>query len=134
MNYFAFILLEVHWAYWMGKLMFCFFFYQPLFFLIVVFDIYFLLSFWYSTYVYIDTLKISHISLRLCFYFFIPFLSLYFQTSYFYSSISQLTYSFFWQFMSTVSPSNEFWSQLLYFFTPEFPFGYILVTPIWTYL
>lgn len=45
------------------------------------------------------------------------------RASYFYSSISQLTYSFFWPFMSTVSPSNEFWSQLLYFFTQNFHLG-----------
>lgn len=102
------------------------FFLSAIFFLIVVFDIYFLLSFWYSTYVYIDThLKFptflwGSVSIS-SFHFFLCISRLHISihlspNSHILSSGSSL---------STVSPSNEFWESITLLFYSEFPFGSI---------
>lgn len=90
-----------HWAYWMRQIVFFFFishFFSNSCFEIYIFSLLLVLYLCVHWYIKFPTFLWGSVSIS-C-----SFLSLYFQTSYFYSSISQLTYSFFWQFMSTVSP------------------------------
>lgn len=124
MDLFACLLLGTHWASWLCRVTFSSslgsfqsFFFSKYFFL--------LLSFRTLRMHVLLCLKMSCISLKLVhFSLFVPSAPRFLRLHYLYESIIKVTDSFFCQFRSTTEQLQQILKfQLLYFLTPEFPFG-----------